>query len=160
MLEILLCSLLTVLPDYLVRRYVQNKRIGKEITIFSVWFELRWGITACLVLAVSLITTVFYNHPATTKVTLFFRTIPIVSQINGRVAEVYAGISGPIAKGAPIFRLDSSQQEAAAETARRKIAEVEAELVVARIDILKADGQIQEARSAYQQTLDELETKR
>ena len=46
MLEILLCSLLTILPDYLFRRYVQNKRIGKEITIFSVWFELRWGITA------------------------------------------------------------------------------------------------------------------
>ena len=160
MLEILLCSLLTVVPDYLFRRYVQNKRIGKEITIFSVWFELRWGITACLVLAVSLITVIFYNHPTTTSVTLFFRTIPIVPEINGRVAEVYVGFSGPVAKGAPIFRLDSSAQEAAAETARRKIAEVEAELAVAQIDILKADGQIQEAKSAQQQTLDELETKR
>src|SRR6188508_649870 len=104
MLEILLCSLLTIVPDYLFRRYVQNKRIGKEITIFSVWFELRWGITACLVLAVSLIATVFYNHPSTTNVTLFFRTVPIVSQTNGRVAEVFAGFSGPIVKGAPIFR--------------------------------------------------------
>src|SRR6185312_11851140 len=46
------------------------------------------------------------------------------------------------------------------QTARRKIAEVEAELVVARIDILKADGHLQEAESAHQQTLDELETKR
>ena len=64
-----------------------------------------------------------------------------------------------IAKGAPIFRLDSSKQEAAVETARRKIAEVEAELVVARTDILKADGQIQEAKSAHQQAVDELETK-
>jgi multidrug resistance efflux pump len=160
MLEIILCSLLTIVPDYLFRRYAQNKRIGKEITIFSVWFELRWGITSCLVLTVCLITVIFYNHPSTTNVTLFFRTIPIVPETNGRVAEVYVGFSGPIAKGAPIFKLDSSQQEAAAETARRKIAEVEAELVVARIDILKADGQIQEARSAYQQTLDELETKR
>jgi multidrug resistance efflux pump len=160
MLEILLCSLLTVVPDYLFRRYVQHKRIGKEITIFSVWFELRWGITACLILAVSLITVIFYNHPSTANVTLFFRTVPIIPEINGRVAEVYVGFSGPVAKGAPIFRLDSSKQEAAAETARRKIAEVEAELVMARIDILKADGQIQEARSARQQTLDELETKR
>src|SRR4051812_39227871 len=128
MLEILLCSLLTIVPDYLFRRYVQHKQIGKEITIFSVWFELRWGITACLVLAVSLITTIFYNHPSTTNVTLFFRTVPIAPQINGRVAEVYAPVSGPIAKGAPIFRLDSSQQEAAVETARRKIAEVDTEL--------------------------------
>ena len=161
MLEILFCSLLTIVPDYLFRRYVQNKRIGKEITIFSVWFELRWGITACLVLAVSLITTVFYNHPATTNVTRFYRTVPIVSETNGRVAEVYvAGNSGRIARGAPIFRLDSSQQEAAAETARRKIAEVEADLALARIDIVKADGQLQEATSAHQQAVDELETKR
>ena len=67
--------------------------------------------------------------------------------------------SGPIAKGAPIFRLDSSKQEAAVETARRKIAEIEAEMVVAGADILKADGQIQEAKSAHQQAVDELETK-
>ena len=52
-----------------------------------------------------------------------------------RVAEVYAGFSGPIEKGSPIFRLDSSKQEAAVEGARRKIAEVEAELVVAPADI-------------------------
>ncbi len=47
MLELLLCSLLTIFPDYLYRRYVQDKRIGRDITLFSVWFELRWGITAC-----------------------------------------------------------------------------------------------------------------
>jgi multidrug resistance efflux pump len=160
MLELLLCSLLTIVPDYLFRRYGQGKRLGKEITLYSVWFELRWGITACLILTVSLITTVFYNHPSTSNVTLFFRTIPIVPEINGRVAEVYVGVSGPVAKGAPIFRLDSSKQEAAVETARRKIAEVEAELAVAQADVVKADGQIQEARSAHQQAVDELETKR
>src|SRR5215212_9876846 len=113
MLEILLCSLVTILPDYLFRRYVQHKRIGKEITLFSVWFELRWGITACVALAVCLITVIFYNHPSTTNVTLFFRTVPIVPETIGRVAEIYVDYSGPIAKGAPIFRLDSSKQEAA-----------------------------------------------
>ena len=41
MLEILLCSLVTVLPDYLFRRYVQGKRFGKEITLYSVWYELQ-----------------------------------------------------------------------------------------------------------------------
>src|SRR5262245_48028542 len=63
MLELLLCSMLTIFPDYLYRRYVQGKRLGKEITFYSVWFELRWGITACLILTVSLITVIFYNHP-------------------------------------------------------------------------------------------------
>src|SRR3954464_2662085 len=159
MLEILLCSLLTIVPDYLYRRYVQGKRIGKEITLYSALFELRWGITGCMILAVSLITTVFYNHPATTNVTLFFRTVPIISEINGRVAEVYVEFSGPIAQGAPIFKLDSSKQDAAVETARRKISEVDAEMVVARIDVAKAESQIQEARSSYQQAVDELETK-
>jgi multidrug resistance efflux pump len=158
MLEILLCSLVTIVPDYLYRRYVQNKRIGKEITLFSVWFELRWGITACVVLAVSLITVIFYNHPSTTNVTLFFRTVPIISETTGRVAEVYV-VNGPVAKGAPIFRLDSSKQEAAVETARRRIAETEADLVVARADILKVEGQIQEAKSSHQQAVDELATK-
>jgi hypothetical protein len=36
MLEIMLCSLLTVVPDYLFRRYYQGKRLGKEITLYSV----------------------------------------------------------------------------------------------------------------------------
>jgi multidrug resistance efflux pump len=159
MLELLLCSLVTILPDYLYRRYVQGKRFGREITFYSVWFELRWGITACLMLTVWLITTVFYNHPSTTNVTLFFRTVPIVPETIGRVAEVHADFSGPIAKGTPLFRLDSSKQEAAVETARRKIAEVEASLVVARSDILEAEGKMREAKAAHQQTLDELETK-
>src|SRR5438128_11007385 len=131
MLELMLCSLLTIVPDYLYRRYVQGKRLGKEITFYSVWFELRWGITACLILTVLLITTVFYNHPSTTNVTLFFKTVPILPETSGRVAETYVDISAPVAEGAPIFRLDSSKQEAAVETARRKITEVEAETAVA-----------------------------
>lgn len=36
MLEIILCSFVTILPDYLYRRYVQGKRLGREITLFSV----------------------------------------------------------------------------------------------------------------------------
>jgi multidrug resistance efflux pump len=159
MLELMLCSLLTIVPDYLFRRYVQGKRLGREITFYSVWFELRWGITGCLVLTVSLITLIFYNHPSTTNVTLFFRTVPILPETNGRVAEIYVGLSGPINKGDPIFRLDSSKQEAAAETARRKISETDAEMLVARADVQKAEGQLQQAESERKQTLDELETK-
>src|SRR6185503_2039413 len=101
MLELLLCSLLTILPDFLFRRYVQGKRLGKEITFYSVWFELRWGITSCLILTVCLITVIFYNHPSTNSVTLLFRTVPILPETNGRVAEIYVGISGPIKKGEP-----------------------------------------------------------
>jgi multidrug resistance efflux pump len=160
MLELLLCSLLTIVPDYLYRRYRQGKRLGKEINLFSVWFELRWGIISCLMLTVGFITLIFYYHPTTTSVTAFFRAIPIAPEANGRVAEVYVGgISQRIEKGQPIFRLDSSKQGAAVESARRRIVETEAAIVVARSELLATEGQIQQAKSAHQQAVDELETK-
>ena len=159
MLELLLCSLLTILPDYLFRRYRQGKRLGKEITLFSVWFELRWGIVSCLMLTVALITTVFYFHPSTSNVTSFFRTVPIISEKVGRVAEIYAGLSAHVEKGAPIFRLDSSQQEATVALLRRRIAETDAAMLVARSDVQAADAQIEQAKSAHQQALEELQTK-
>jgi multidrug resistance efflux pump len=159
MFELLLCSLLTILPDWLYRRYGQGKRWGKEITLYSMFYELRYGLTACLMLTVALITVIFYNHPSTTSAILYFRAVPIVSETNGRVAEIYSGISEPVKQGAPIFRLDSSTQEAAVQAARRKIAEVEAALAVAPTEVAASEGKIQEARSAHQQALDELETK-
>jgi len=160
MFELLLCSLLTILPDYLYRRYAQGKRFRHEITLYSVWFELRWGITTCVILTVCLITTIFYNHPSTTNATLFFRTIPILPEaMYGRVAEIYIGNASPIAKEAPIFRLDSAKQEAAVETARRKLAEIEAAVVTAKVDIQKAEGQLREAKGSQQQVQDELRTK-
>jgi multidrug resistance efflux pump len=160
MLELLVCALFTIVPDYLYRRYGQGRRLGKEITLYSVWFELRWGIVTCVMLTVGLITVIFYNHPSTTSATVFFRSVPIIPEINGRVAQVHVGVSGKVAQGAPIFTLDSTSQQAAVETARRKLAEVDAALVVAKADILSFDGKIQEAKSALQQALDELQTKR
>lgn len=159
MLELLLCSMLTIFPDYLFRRYVQNKRIGREITFYSVWFELRWGITACLILTVSLITLIFYFHPATTAVTAVFRTVTILPETGGRVAEVFVGLNDKVEAGQPLFRLDSSQQEAVHESARRTIAEVDAATEVARSELAVADGQIRQAESAHRDALAELETK-
>jgi multidrug resistance efflux pump len=160
MLELMFCSMLTILPDYLYRRYAQGKRIGKEINLYSVWFELRWGITSCLILTVTLILVIFYNHPSTNNVTLFFRTVPIVPEINGRVAEVFVGISGRVEKGQPIFRLDSSKQEAAVAAIKHKITSIEAEMAVAKADVQKAEGQLKAAEADHQQTMDELEAKR
>jgi multidrug resistance efflux pump len=159
MLEVLLCSLITVFPDYLFRRYGQGKRFGHEITLYSVWFELRWGLVACLMLTVAVITTIFYNHPSTTNATVFFRTIPIAPEATGRVTHVYVGISQRVSEGDPLFRLDSTAQDARMEAARRKIAEIDAALIAARIDIASAEGKAQEARAAYQLAVDELETK-
>src|SRR6478672_7576666 len=159
MFELMLCSLFTLVPDYLYRRYVQGKRFGKEITLFSMWYELRWGITGCVMLTVLLITTIFYFHPSTTSAALFFRTVPIAPEGSGRVAEVKVDFSAPVKKGDVLFTLDSSKQRAAVETANRKIAEVDAQLVSAKIDVAKAEAQLQQANSDYKQAKDELDVK-
>jgi multidrug resistance efflux pump len=159
MLELMLCSLFTLVPDYLYRRYGQGKRIGKEITLFSVWFELRWGIIGCLMLTIGLITLIFYYHPSTTSAMLFFRTVPIVPETSGRVAEVKVGFSEAVARGTVLFTLDSSKQQAAVETAKRRVAEVDATLVSAKVDVTKAEAQVQQANSDYQQAKDELDVK-
>ena len=159
MFELMFCSILTILPDYLFRRYGQGKRFGHEITLFSVWYELRWGITACLFLTVSLITVVFYYHPATSNVTSFYRTIPVLPESGGRVTEIYVGLNDEVTQGQPLFRLDSSVQQAALETAQQKVAEVDAQMRVAEADLVTADGRIQESQGAYDQAIEELATK-
>ena len=139
MLELLLCSLLTILPDYLYRRYAQGKRFGNEITLYSVWFELRWGIISL--------------PDADRRADHGDLLLPSVDDQRRRCSSgpcrsfrrptgawprSMSASAAAVEQGAPIFRLDSSKQEAAAETARRKIAEVDAALAVAQADIAEA----------------------
>src|SRR3954469_17582206 len=159
MLELLLCSMLTLFPDFLFRRFAQGKRLGREITLFSVWYELRYGITLCLILTVLLITVVLYNHPASHNVTSLFRTISIFPEIGGRVSEVYVGYNEKVKKGDRLFKMDSSRQEAAVKTARAKIAEVEAAAETAKADVLASEGKVQDAKGNLEQAQDELRTK-
>jgi multidrug resistance efflux pump len=159
MLEFLLCSVLTILPDYLFRRYRQGKRIGKEITLFSVWYELRFGITACLILTVMVITVIFYFHPSTTSAVSFYRTVSILPEAGGRVAEVLVTNGQVVEEGQPLFRLDNAQQTAAVESARRRVGEYDADIELAEADLLAAQARVREAESAYDQAFQELETR-
>ena len=158
MLEFLLCSMVTILPDYLFRRYGQGKLIGHHITLYSVWFELRWGITACLILTISLITMIFYYHPSTSNVTAAYRTVTILPEIPGRVEEVYVTRFQKVKAGDPLFRLDSSKQEAAMKTAEQRIVEVQAETEVAKSEIAATDGAIQSVEATYLQAQIDLNT--
>jgi multidrug resistance efflux pump len=159
MLELLLCSAVTVLPDYLYRRFAQGKRLGQEITLFSVWYELRWGITLCVILTIALITTIFYFHPSTNSAVSVFRTVTILPESNGRVAETFVDINQHVTEGQPLFRLDTSEQEAAIETARRRIAEVDAATTVAQSQLAEAEGRIRQARGSLKQAQDEYDTR-
>ncbi|MCV9909339.1 biotin/lipoyl-binding protein [Brucella sp. HL-2] len=158
MFEFLLCSMITIFPDYLYRRYRQGKRIGHEITIYSMWFELRWGITACLILTISLITMIFYYHPSTSNVTAAFRTVTILPEIGGRVDEVYVSRNQKVKAGEPLFKLDDSKQKAALETARKRIAEIDAEMVVAKTDLVAADARIKQGEIAFVQAQNDVNT--
>ena len=159
MLEVILCSLVTILPDYLFRRFAQGKRIGHEITFFSVWYELRYGITACFMLTIALITVVFFYHPSTSAVIVQYRTVPILPDASGRVEEVYVGISDRVEAGDPLFRLDTARQEAVLETQRRAIAETDAAMIVAAADLSAAEGRVAEAGAARRRAQDDLETR-
>jgi multidrug resistance efflux pump len=156
-LEFLACSLVTILPDYLVRRFVQGKRLGHEINIFSVWYELRLGITACLILTIALTTVIFFYHPTTSNVSSLFRTVSILPEAGGRVDEVYVGNNQKVEAGTLLFTLDSSVERATAETARRRIDEIDAELVLAASELAAAKGLIVQAQGAYDQAVNELE---
>jgi multidrug resistance efflux pump len=159
MLELIICSVLTILPDYLFRRYVQGKRIGHEITFFSVWYELRWGITLCLLLAISLITTVFYFHPSTKAANSVFRTVTIMTEDVGRVAETYVGVNERVTAGQPLFRLESAPKEADVRTAEAGVAQIKAAEVRGRAELAQAEADIARARANLQQAQDERDTR-
>jgi multidrug resistance efflux pump len=156
MLELLFCATLTVLPDYLFRRYAQGRRLGYEITFFSVWYELRYGITLCLMLTISLITVVFYFHPSTTAAVSYFRTVSVMPDSMGRVDEVFVGLNEEVVAGQPLFRLDTDREEAALAAARLRAAEVTAQIAVAETQLVTADAQIAQAEASLKQANDEL----
>jgi multidrug resistance efflux pump len=159
MLEFLICALFTIVPDYLIKRFVYKKRWGKELTFMSMWYELRWGITACLILTISLITLIFFYHPSTTNVTAVFRTLTILPDTSGRVAEVFVENNQFVKRDDPLFSLESSSQEAAVETARSKLEEVEAEFVAAEADLKEAEGAVSTAKAQLKQAKDDLRRK-
>lgn len=157
MIELFLCSLVTILPDYLFRHFAQGKRFGDHITFFTVWYELRWGITLCLMLTISLVTVVFYFHPSTSNTVSAFRTVTILSEGAGRVEEVYVSNNQRVAAGDPIFRLDSSRQIAAIEAAERQIEEIEAGIAVATIDRAAAMAAVDQAEASLLQVREDLD---
>lgn len=157
MLEILICSLFTILPDYLYRRYAQGKRFGYEITIYSVFYELRLGIVGCLILAVSMITAIFYFHPTAVAAVSFYRTVSILPDTNGRVAEVFVKNGEEVTEGQPLFRLDDSRERAALATAQSRVREMDAALAQAENDLALAMARLGEAESALEQARVELE---
>ncbi len=157
MLELVFSALITIVPDYLYRRYKQGKRWGHEITLFNVWYELRWGLTACAILALTLITVIFYFHPSTRNVSAAFRTVTILSDRGGRVSEVYVANNDAVSAGDAIFRLDTTRQEAAADTAQRRIAEIEAALGLTATEITAAAAGVEAAESNLTQATSDLD---
>ena len=159
MLEFLLCSLVTILPDYLIRRYAQGKRWGEEITFFSMWYELRWGITACALLTISLITLIFYYHPSTTNASPLFRTITILPEGGGRVENVFVKNQQLVQVGEPLFSLYDETQLASVDVAKSHLLEAEAAFVVTRSELAAAEGAVGQATGSLSQARNELRMK-
>ena len=159
MLELILCSLITVLPDYLYRRYREGKRWGDQITFFTMWYELRWGITACLMLTVTLITIVFYYHPSTTNAGPYFRTIPLLPEGGGRIEEVFVKNGDAVAAGDPVFSLLDSAQVANVNLAESQLDQVASAFAQAEVQLAGAQATLVQAESALAQAKNELAKK-
>ncbi len=159
MLEFLICSLLTIFPDYLFRRYVQGKaNRPRDQSLFDV---VRASLRHHRLRDPHRIADpmIFYFHPSTSNVTAIFRTI-----------HHPAGVEWPGGRGLrrhqregsgrcrPLFRLDTASKQAALETARRRVAEIEAETTVAKSELASADGLDRPGGGSLPQALNELET--
>ncbi len=117
------------------------------------------GDYPCLISTVALITVIFYFDPSTKSATSAFRTVTAPPEINGRAAETFVELNQRVEEGQPLFRLDSAEQEAEIETARRLIAEIEAPWSWPSPGSQEADGRIVQARGALQQAMDEFEAR-
>jgi multidrug resistance efflux pump len=159
MLELILCSLITVLPDYLYRRHREGKRWGDQITFFTMWYELRWGITACLILTVALITIVFYYHPSTTNAGPYFRTIPLLPEGGGRVEEVFVKNGDSVEAGDPLFSLLDTAQVANLNLAESQLDQIASAFAQAEVQLEAAQATLVQAESALAQAENELAKK-
>jgi len=159
MLELILCSLVTVLPDYLYRRHREGKRWGDQITFFTMWYELRWGITACLILTVALITIVFYYHPSTTNAGPYFRTIPLLPEGGGRVEEVFVKNGDSVEAGDPLFSLLDTAQVASVNLAESQLDQIASAFAQAEVQLEAAQATLVQAQSALAQAENELAKK-
>jgi multidrug resistance efflux pump len=88
-----------------------------------------------------------------------FRTVTVMTEDVGRVDEVYVGVNERVTAGQPLFRLDSSRQEAEVKTAEAKVAQLRADEVSGRADLARAEADIARARASLQQAQDEFDTR-
>lgn len=160
MLEVLLCSLITVLPDYLFRKYKQDKSWGKEITFFTMWYELRWGITACAMLSISLVTLIFFYHPSTNNATPMFRTITLLPEEGGRVQHVYVKNDEKVKAGTALFSLYDESQMSNIDQAEVKIREIEAEFSTAQANLAAAQSGVVKAQRSVTRSNNEYQRKK
>ena len=121
------------------------------------WYELRWGISACLILTVALIKLIFYYHPSTVHAAPFFRTVTVVPEKNGRVAEVFVSNGQIVQAGDPLFSIQDSVQFATVEIAKGKVVEAEAAFAVSMSQLEASKGLVEQARGALDLARTELE---
>jgi multidrug resistance efflux pump len=89
-----------------------------------------------------------------------FRTVTILPETSGRVMETFVEINARVKEGDPLFKLDDSLQRAELETARSRIAELEAARVGAIAEIAQAEAGIAQSRANLQQAQDEYDTRK
>jgi multidrug resistance efflux pump len=84
-----------------------------------------------------------------------FRTVTILPEASGRVAETFVESNQRVKKGDPLFKLDDAQQQAEVQTAQARIAELEAARIGVLAQLAQAEAGIAQAQANLRQAQDE-----
>ena len=139
MIELLLCSMVTILPDFLIRRFMQGKKLGTGDHAIL-----------CLVRAPVWHNRVPAAHDLPVHADPLFSPLDLerdfILSHRPRSSGGWRARGRSVVKlrdtvkaGQPIFKLDSSEQEAALETARKRLAEVDAAIELAKTQLVVSE---------------------
>ncbi|MCA0922856.1 HlyD family secretion protein [Pseudooceanicola nanhaiensis] len=138
MIELLLTSFPVII------RYFQLKRRGEPM---SVW-NMRVAVFMWAAMAFALFVVIFYFHPKSYSGVLPFRTVSVVSQVNGPVTEVAVTNGQHVSAGDLLFRIEDSAQRADLNRAEAELAALSSDEAKVRNELLAAEASVMEATAA------------
>lgn len=147
MIELLLTSFPVVI------RYYQLKRRGEAM---SVW-NMRTAVFMWAVMAFAFFVLIFYFHPKSYSGVLPFRTVSVVSQINGPVTEVKVANGQRVAAGDVLFSIENSSQKAELKRAQTAFEALDSDETRARNELRAAEADVLQYSAALEQSKADLD---
>jgi multidrug resistance efflux pump len=118
-----------------------------------------WKVGVVIFPIVGLVATIFLLNifaPTTTDVRVVKYTVPIVSQVRGRVIDVPVENNRPVKKGDVLFRIDPTPYESEVKALEARLVSEEAKVAAERARLLEMDTRLPDAQSGERQLNEQL----